>query len=101
MTHPILGAFPLQTYKQRSIWDPKSDFRCTRIETTAPSLGLKCKQKHDLLLGVSYPFKKIVKIIFNQNAYVSCRDEMSVMAVLTFTYQMKDKSFPNKMTTTI
>ena len=30
---------------------------CTRIETKTSSLGLKCKQKHDLLLGVVYPFK--------------------------------------------
>ena len=35
--------------------DPKSDLPCTRIETTS-SVGLKCKQKHYLLLGVVYPF---------------------------------------------
>ena len=38
---------------------PKSDFPCARIETITSSLGLKCKQKHDLLWGVVYPFKGI------------------------------------------
>ena len=33
--------------------------------------------------------------------YVSCRDLMAVMAVLTFSCQIKDKSFPHKMTKTV
>ena len=48
MLDPKRGLSPTETYKQRSILEPKSDIPCTRIETTL-SLGVKCKQKHDLL----------------------------------------------------
>ena len=54
--------YPMETYTQRSILDSKSDFPCTRIERTISSLGLKCKQKHNLLLGVAYPFKTLKEI---------------------------------------
>ena len=51
------GHFLTETNKQRSILQPKSDLPCTRIGTTTSSLGVKCKQKHDLLLGIAYPVK--------------------------------------------
>ena len=51
------GAFPLQKRTENVIFYSESDFPCARIETITSSLGLKCKQKHDLLLGVVYPFK--------------------------------------------
>ena len=47
----------METYKPRSNLDSKSDFPYTRIETTTSSLGLKCKQKHDLFWGVAYSFE--------------------------------------------
>ena len=61
------GVSPTETCKQLSVLDSKSDFPCTKIETTT-STGLKCKQKHDLLLGVAYPFKssRLVKDFSNR-----------------------------------
>ena len=50
------GAFPLQKHTESVILYSESDFPCARIETISSSLGLKCKEKHDLLLGVVYPF---------------------------------------------
>ena len=51
------GVSPTETYLERNFFYSESDFPCARIETITSSLGLKCKQKHDLLLGVVYPFK--------------------------------------------
>ena len=62
-----------ETYKQRSILDPKSDFPCARIEITTSFLGLKCKQKHDLLLGVTYPFKATSVIQRRKSAHFMYR----------------------------
>ena len=45
-----------ETYKQCSILDQKSDFPCTRMEILTSSLGLTCKQTHDLLLRAAYSF---------------------------------------------
>ena len=34
-------------------------------------------------------------------SFVSCRDERDFMAVFTFSYKRKEKSFPHKMTKTV
>ena len=67
------GAFPLQKRTEDVIFYSESDFPCAREITLGfkkgrfpyrnvlrtSSLGLKWKQKHDLLLGVVYPFNKM------------------------------------------
>ena len=50
VTLETFGGWHPETCKERSILDSGSDFLCTRFETTS-SLGLKCKQKQDLLFG--------------------------------------------------
>ena len=57
---PFLGRFP---WNLQTTLDPKSD--CARIEITS-SLDLECKQKHSLLLGVTYPFNNQDKLKHRQ-----------------------------------
>ena len=47
--------------REITLGSPKGAFPYRNVLKTS-SIGLKCKQKHDLLLGVVYPFKIFIEI---------------------------------------